>query len=154
MSICSHMCIHCSAYPTTYNSYCSYIMQKTLPASHHSCCIFTKPWGSVCHRRPSRELCFSLVLLWVYTFASVYSSLQVCVYSMVEDRLLYDVKLTHPVSTLDVWNNYILVGSFPVQLFEMKTDRLRRIVVIDSEDDTHSTNVRMLLYNYLSLLIQ
>lgn len=66
---------------------------------------------------------------------------------MVEDRLLYDVKLTYPVSTLDVWNKYILVGTFPVQLFEMKMDRLRRIVVVDSEDDTHSTKVRILLYN-------
>ena len=65
--------------------------------------------------------------------------LQVCVYDASKCKLLYDIKLTHPVSTLDVWNNYILVGSFPVQLFEMKTDRLRRIVVMDPEDNNQVT---------------
>ena len=69
-----------------------------------------------------------------------------CIYSISKDQLLYDVELTHPVSTLDVWNDYILVGSFPVQLFEKKADRLRRIVVIDSEDDTYPTEVKMVFY--------
>ena len=59
-----------------------------------------------------------------------------CIYNASENILLYDVKLTHPVSSLDVWNEkYILVGGCPVQLFEMKVDRLRRIIVIDLESN-------------------
>ena len=69
------------------------------------------------------------------------NKLQVCIYDASKSKVLYDIKLTHSVLTLDVWNEkYILVGSSPVQLFEMKTDhnakteRLRRIVVVDPKD--------------------
>ena len=68
--------------------------------------------------------------------------MQVCTYDVSKSNLLYDIMLTHPVSTLDVWNEkYILVGSSPVQLFEMKTDhkrkteRLQRYVVMDLNDN-------------------
>ena len=64
-----------------------------------------------------------------------------CIYDASKSKVLYDIKLTHSVITLDVWNEkYILVGNSPVQLFEMKTDhnakteRLRRIVVMDPKD--------------------
>ena len=67
--------------------------------------------------------------------------MQVCIYDASKIKVLYNIKLTHSVLTLDVWNEkYILVGSSPVQLFEMKTDhetkteRLKRIVVMDPKD--------------------
>ena len=49
--------------------------------------------------------------------------------------MLYDVEFTYRVASLDVWENYILVGSCPVQLFRLEEKRLQRTVVVDPEDD-------------------
>ena len=57
------------------------------------------------------------------------------IYSTSKGKVLYDVELTYQVASLDVWENYVLVGSCPVQIFRLEEKRLQRIIVIDPEDD-------------------
>ena len=44
-----------------------------------------------------------------------------------------EVKVSSPVLALDVWNHYLAVGSTSVQLVDMNSKKLRRIMVIDMD---------------------
>ena len=57
-------------------------------------------------------------------------------YSVVHDEKLYTIQLPDCLSSLDVCDGkYILIGSSSILLFELKEDRLHRVVVLDEEDD-------------------
>ena len=57
------------------------------------------------------------VLLWVAPYSTVTE----------------EVKVSSPVLALDVWNHYLAVGSTSVQLVDMNSKKLRRIMVIDMD---------------------
>ena len=42
-----------------------------------------------------------------------------------------EVKVSSPVLALDVWSHYLAIGSTSVQLVDMNSKKLRRIMVID-----------------------
>ena len=44
-----------------------------------------------------------------------------------------EVKISSPVLALDVWSHYLAIGSTSVQLVDMNSKKLRRIMVIDMD---------------------
>ena len=44
-----------------------------------------------------------------------------------------EVKVSSPVLALDVWSHYLAIGSTSVQLVDMNSKKLRRIMVIDMD---------------------
>ena len=45
--------------------------------------------------------------------------------------VMKEVKVSSPVLALDVWNHYLAIGSTSVQLVDMNSKKLRRIMLID-----------------------
>ena len=44
-----------------------------------------------------------------------------------------EVKVSSPVLALDVWSHYLAIGSTSVQLVDLNSKKLRRIMVIDMD---------------------
>ena len=44
-----------------------------------------------------------------------------------------EVKVSNSVLALDVWSHYLAIGSTSVQLVDMNSKKLRRIMVIDMD---------------------
>ena len=46
-------------------------------------------------------------------------------------KVMKELKVSSPVLALDVWRHYLAIGSTSVQLVDMNSKKLRRIMVID-----------------------
>ena len=57
-------------------------------------------------------------------------------YNAAHDEKLYAVQLPDRLSSLDVCDGkYILIGTSSILFFELKEDTLKRVLVLDEEDD-------------------
>ena len=49
--------------------------------------------------------------------------------------MIHNIRLTHPICSIDVWNDYLLIGSSVVHIVDTREDHWRRITVIDMDDN-------------------
>ena len=60
---------------------------------------------------------------------------QVKIYNISENKKIHDIRLTHPISSIDVWNDYLLIGSSVVHIVDTREDHWRRIIVVDMDEN-------------------
>ena len=59
-------------------------------------------------------------------------TIQVQFYDIPSNALVHNIRLTHPISSMDVWNGYLLIGSSVVHMVD--TGQWRRTVVVDMQE--------------------
>ena len=65
------------------------------------------------------------------------------IYDVNECKRLNNIQLTHPITSIDVWKHYLLIGSSVVHVVDTREDHWRRIVVVD-KDETESIKVNQI----------
>ena len=56
-------------------------------------------------------------------------------YNIPSNTVTRDIRVTHPVSSIDVWNDYLLIGSSVVHVVDTREDHCRNITVIDMDEN-------------------
>jgi hypothetical protein len=62
------------------------------------------------------------------------------IYDIPSNTVIHDIRLTHPICSIDVWNDYLLIGSSVVHIVDTREDHWRRITVIDMDDNESLKN--------------
>ena len=75
-----------------------------------------------------------LVYIWVYMNPCTHIY-KVHIYDVPSNTVIHDIRLTHPISSIDVWNDYLLIGSSVVHIVDTREDHWRRITVIDMDEN-------------------
>ena len=57
------------------------------------------------------------------------------IYDTIQNIKIHDIQLTHPITSIDVWNDYLLIGSSVVHIVDTREDRWRRIIVVDMDEN-------------------
>ena len=59
-------------------------------------------------------------------------------YDIPSNAVIHKICLTHPISSIDVWGGYLLIGSSVVHLVDTRqSDKWKRTVVVDLEEQEH-----------------
>ena len=71
----------------------------------------------------------------IYTdpFFLLLTESKVLLWDAQRSKVMKEVKVSSPVLALDVWSHYLAIGSTSVQLVDMNSKKLRRIMVIDMD---------------------
>ena len=56
------------------------------------------------------------------------------IYDITENKRIHNIRLTHPISSIDVWSGYLLIGSSVVHVVDTREDHWRRILVVDMDE--------------------
>jgi hypothetical protein len=62
------------------------------------------------------------------------------IYDIPSNTVTRDIRLTHHISSLDVWNYFLLIGSSVVHIMDTREDRWRSITVIDTDENESLSN--------------
>ena len=72
-------------------------------------------------------------MIRVFTYLPHLTESKVLLWDTPSSKVMKEVKVSSPVLALDVWNHYLAIGSTSVQLVDMNSKKLRRIMVIDMD---------------------
>ena len=91
------------------------------------------------------EFCHALLFTWIppliITIACIKPvnviltvSPQVCIWDISSFKPVQSVKVSSSVLALDVWSHYLAIGSSVVQMVDMSSDELRRILFVEDSE--------------------
>ena len=76
-----------------------------------------------------------LRLYYTVTFLSCICMSQVQTYDIPSNAIIHKICLAHPISSIDVWRGYLLIGSSLVHLVDTRQgNKWKRMVVVDVEE--------------------
>ena len=72
-------------------------------------------------------------MIRLFTYLPHLTESKVLLWDTLSSTVMKEVKISSPVLALDVWSHYLAIGSTGVQLVDMNSKKLRKIMVIDMD---------------------
>ena len=83
-------------------------------------------------------------MIRLFTYLLHLTETKVLLWDTPSSTVMKEVKVSSPVLALDVWSHYLAIGTTSVQLVDMNSKKLRRIMVIDmdsTQEDSLVNNI-------------